>query len=301
MASFSTPRITILIDNHDVVGLTAEHGLSLWIEKGNHRILFDTGQSGAFAGNASRLGIDLQLADGIVLSHGHYDHTGGLSQALRVAHRAAVYCHPAAVTPRYSLTTTTPLSIRMPPAAQMALDRLPLNKLHWLQKDHHLNEEIGLTGPIPRTTGFEDTGGPFFLDLFGRRPDPIDDDLALWLATERGLIVVVGCAHAGLINTLDHIAHLNGGQRIRAVIGGFHLLNAAPERLERTVAALRSYSPELIVPCHCTGDAAVSCLLDAFGERVCPGTAGMICDLDRNGRLAVSYPADSIPTTTMIA
>lgn len=268
-------RITILIDNEAASGLTAEHGFSLWLEAEGRHVLFDTGQSGAFADNARILGIDLCRADSVVLSHGHYDHSGGLPAALRLAGKASVYCHPGAVSPRFSLSDGTPRSIRMPAASLMALDRLPVEQLHWLQKALLLDDGIGLTGPVPRETDYEDTGGQFFLDRRGQRPDPIGDDLALWVRTGQGLVVIVGCAHAGLVNTLHHISRSNAGMRIRAIIGGFHLLHASPLRLERTIAALRELSPALIIPCHCTGVGAVTALQAAFGDRVLPGSAGM--------------------------
>jgi 7,8-dihydropterin-6-yl-methyl-4-(beta-D-ribofuranosyl)aminobenzene 5'-phosphate synthase len=124
-------------------------------------------------------------------------------------------------------------------------------------------------------TACEDTGGPFFLDTGAHRPDPIDDDLALWIDTPTGLVVCVGCAHAGLVNTLVQVQRLTGGRRVRAVIGGFHLVNADQERLDRTIEALRTLAPDEIMPCHCTGEAAIRTLVAAFGERCGPGAAGM--------------------------
>ena len=133
----------------------------------------------------------------------------------------------------------------------------------------------GLTGPIPRLSGFEDTGGPFYLDPEGTIPDPIEDDMALWIATDRGLVVCLGCAHAGVVNTLEHIIRLTGTDRILAVIGGLHLMSAGQERLDRTVTALRRLAPDRLFPCHCTGDAAAAFLTEALGERVGRAAAGM--------------------------
>jgi 7,8-dihydropterin-6-yl-methyl-4-(beta-D-ribofuranosyl)aminobenzene 5'-phosphate synthase len=137
-----------------------------------------------------------------------------------------------------------------------------------------LTKNTNVTGPIPRETEFEDTGGAFFLDPEGTRPDPIEDDIALWIRTGEGIVLCVGCSHAGLVNTLHHVQRLADGQSIRAVIGGFHLLHAGRDRLERTLASLRPSKIDMLVPCHCTGARAVEALQGAFGKRVSPGAAG---------------------------
>jgi 7,8-dihydropterin-6-yl-methyl-4-(beta-D-ribofuranosyl)aminobenzene 5'-phosphate synthase len=152
--------------------------------------------------------------------------------------------------------------------------------MHWTELPLEIAPGAGVTGVISRLTDYEDTGGPFFLDAAGEHPDPIEDDLALWIRTEEGLVVVVGCSHAGLVNTLKTAVRLAGTSRIRAVIGGFHLLEASFSRTAQTVRALRALSPETILPCHCTGVRALETLRRAFGERVAPGAAGVICELD---------------------
>ena len=269
-------KITILVDNQAGDKLIAEHGLSLWIETGGKNILFDTGQGNALETNAQVLGVDLGKTDFLVLSHGHYDHTGGIAQVLQQAHNACVFGHSGIVQPRYAIRGGTPRSIQMLQKSMAALDRLPSQCLNWVQQPMLLSGKIGITGPVPRETGYEDTGGPFYLDPEARRTDPIDDDLALWIREDDGLIVCVGCSHAGLVNTLNHVRRLNNGLRIRAVIGGFHLLNASRARLDQTIAALRFLELEMVAPCHCTGESAVALLRDAFGERVSSGAAGMI-------------------------
>jgi len=268
-------NITILVDNEAGAGLEAEHGFSLWIDTGDRHLLFDTGQGELLLANAAALNIDLAQADGVILSHGHYDHTGGLAALLHHSHGFDLYCHPAAVHPRYSVRNHQAKCLQMPRASMAGLDRFPQEHLHWVQHPTRLAPGIGLTGPIPRETSFEDTGGPFFLDQAGQRPDPVDDDLGLWISTDSGLIVCVGCAHSGLINTLHQVLDQNPGQRIRSVIGGFHLLNADRRRMELTIKALAGMAPDQIIPCHCTGEDAVDQLRHAFG-RVCrPGMAGM--------------------------
>jgi 7,8-dihydropterin-6-yl-methyl-4-(beta-D-ribofuranosyl)aminobenzene 5'-phosphate synthase len=269
-----TTKITILVDNKAGDGLIAEHGFSLWIETGGKHILFDTGQGTALEKNSVTLGIDLAATDLLVLSHGHYDHTGGVPTCLRAAANAELYCHPGAVLPRYSLRDGTAKSLQMPPETMLAIDRFPAKRVHWVQHSLVITDTIGLTGPIPRQIACENLSEPFFLDPKGMRPDPIDDDLALWLRTERGLIVCVGCTHAGLENTLDHVQRLNKGVRIRAVIGGFHLLNAEKPQIEQAIAALRILALDQIIPCHCTGERAIAQLNTAFAAGCSLGSVG---------------------------
>ena len=285
MTSIETSRqtkITILVDNEAGAGLKTEHGFSLWLETGDKRILFDTGQGCTLMENARILGINPAAADHLVLSHGHYDHTGGLASLHYQPTKFDLHCHPGAVNPRYSIRNRILKSVQMPSEAMTALNRFPQERVHWVQQPVALSETVGLTGPIPRDTIFEDTGGLFYLDQMGHQPDLIDDELALWVRTDTGLIVFVGCAHAGLINTLQQVQRLNDFMRIRAVIGGFHLLNADRRRLELTILALRQLSPEMIIPCHCTGEDAVSTLREAFGNRCRLGMAGMSCLFDQN-------------------
>lgn len=266
--------ITVLVDNYAGDGLSAEHGLSLWIEAADKNILFDTGQGGALAPNAEKLGVDLSATDALVLSHGHYDHAGGVSRLFRTAPAVEMYCHPAAIVPRYGNRADKAKPLGMPCEALRSLDRLPSRRMHWVQDGAILTTDVGLTGYIPRHTNYEDTGGAFFLDPAMRRPDPLDDDLALWINTPEGLIVCVGCCHAGLVNTLNRAIVQSGTSRLRAVIGGFHLLDADENRLEKTVAALEELSPECIVPCHCTGTRAIEFFEKSFGMRMMKGFAG---------------------------
>jgi 7,8-dihydropterin-6-yl-methyl-4-(beta-D-ribofuranosyl)aminobenzene 5'-phosphate synthase len=272
--------ISVKVLVNDVAGrdLREEHGLALWIEVAGQRLLFDTGQGGALVANAEALGVALERADALILSHGHYDHTGGLPQLLARRPGLPVYLHPDVMAARYSLRGGEAKAIDMPEDARAALE-LQREALRWVTGPIELGEGFGLSGPIPRESGFEDTGGPFFKDRRGEQPDPIDDDLALWLRTPRGLVVIVGCSHAGLINTLRQVQRVSGEPRLHAVLGGFHLLEAQEARLARTAEALLALDPELIMPCHCTGAGAVEQLRQRLGERVRPVCAGEVLEL----------------------
>jgi len=269
-----TIRITLLADNHAAPGLASEHGLSFWIEAEDRKILFDTGQGAALTHNASALGIRPEQADLIVLSHGHYDHTGNLADLLPHAHHATLCLHPAATRPRFSIHTI-PKSIGMPPAAVAAVEAFDPARVRMLDRPMQVTDTLGITGPIPRADPREDTGGPFFYDQAGKHPDPIPDDQALWCRTDKGLVVCLGCCHAGLLNTLKHITGLTGERRIHAVIGGMHLLHASPERLAWTAEALSAYPDLVLIPCHCTGETATHFLSRQPGLIVEPGQAGI--------------------------
>jgi 7,8-dihydropterin-6-yl-methyl-4-(beta-D-ribofuranosyl)aminobenzene 5'-phosphate synthase len=226
-------NITLLVDNNADPGMVREQGFSMWIEVRGVCILFDTGQGPALRTNAEALGVRLDSADMLVLSHGHYDHTGGVPVALQNNPSLDVYCHPAAVQPRYSYVDGLARPIHMPSSALKVINTVPSLKMHWVSRPKAVSNGIGLTGPIPRINSDDATGGPFYLDPNGDRPDPIDDDLALWIETTRGLVVCVGCCHAGLINTLDYICRLTGIDTIAAVIGGFHMMQSHHRHIER--------------------------------------------------------------------
>jgi len=268
--------ITILVDNQAKDGLAAEHGFSILIRMSGRSVLCDTGQGGTLFANAEALGVDLTRPELLVLSHGHYDHTGGLPELLRINSGLKVCCHPGVSVQRFSLHAGQPVKdISMPDPARQALASLPAARRRMTGQPFELLPGLFATGEIPRRTPFEDTGGPFFLDPRGDAPDPIRDDLSVWIETPAGLVIVLGCCHSGLVNTVEYIRGVSRTGRVRGIVGGMHLLHAREERLEKTCEKLKEWSPEFVIPCHCTGEGAVAFMRSRVGECVRPGFAGM--------------------------
>ena len=273
---------TVLVENTaNRGGLLAEHGLALWVEANDRRILFDTGQGMALAHNAAKLGIDLSTATDVVLSHGHYDHTGGLLATLPAFSRTTVYAHVAAFRDRY---------VKQPDGNTRAV-RSPIESSEWLQsrvgrvaitREHpvELGEGVWLTGQIPRRTDFENVGDAFYLDQACTEPDPILDDQALYVKTADGVVVLLGCAHAGVVNTLNYVRTLTGENRIHAVLGGMHLLKTNEHRLDQTVQRLRDLDVQRIGLAHCTGFGPMATLYHELPYRCFHCVTGMRIDFE---------------------
>lgn len=271
-------KITVLVENSaGKLGVLAEHGLSFLIETGGEKILFDTGQGFVLEHNLEQLFQGLENVKTVVLSHGHYDHTGGLHTALPMMNNPAVYAHSAVTEPKFvCYPNADSRSVGMPEA-----DKNALLKSAWIQTERpaELPGGLCLTGPIPRATDFEDTGGPFYLDDACTSPDPLTDDQAAFIETGHGTVVILGCAHAGIINTLRYIQKLTDQQTIHTIIGGMHLHSASEERMEKTMEALRELNPLRMFPCHCTGFPAAARLATEFPGRVSPCPVGTVISI----------------------
>lgn len=264
-------NLTVLVDNCAVAPWVGEHGLALLLDHPAGPVLFDTGAGAALAPNGKLARLDPATIRHIVLSHGHFDHTGGLAELLPLAPQAELYFGAGVETVRYSHHPDRPIKeLTLPPKALAALRAHPENKTHPVTAFTEIAPGLLLTGPIPRVT-FEDCGGPFYLDASATHPDTLHDEIAL--LTTSG-VLIQGCCHAGILNTLAHCAHHHPEIPIRTIIGGLHLIHASPERLEKTANALNTLSLERLILLHCTGEGAIDFLKARLTCEVCVGQVG---------------------------
>ena len=263
-------KITTLSENTaDALGLLAEWGLSILVEIGDASILLDTGQTISVGHNAEALGIDLHKVDKIVLSHGHVDHTGGLLNVLvQIGKKIEIVAHPDVVCAKYSGKQEDNRKKIGLPFQMQELENLGA-KFRLSRKPIKLTPDIMTSGEIPMLTDFEqiDADRFFVKEESTWHPDELKDDLALIINTKPGLIVVLGCGHRGIINTLYHARKLTGRKEIRMVIGGCHLINSSTERIYRTIAALKELDVEKIGVSHCTGLEASAIMCQELGDR----------------------------------
>lgn len=249
-------RLSLLVDNNTMGSLHGEWGLSLFIEEGKTKVLFDVGHSQVFLANSLKMGLAIEQTNYIALSHGHYDHTWGLVHLLQFYReqdqfdyqRPTIVSHPQAFFPKYndkgwasgSLLSKEELKRNFP----MKISRQP----QWL------TSKLVYLGEIERRNDFEaqDPVGTVQLASNGVEPDYLTEDTALAFKAQEGLVIISGCAHSGICNIIEQARELCGEERILDIIGGFHLLKPTQSQMQGTIQYFKTLKPKVIHPCHCT-------------------------------------------------
>jgi len=264
--------------------LVAEHGFSVLVTVTRagreHRFLFDAGTSpDGVAENMRRLDIDPGSIEAIVCSHGHFDHTTGIDGLIRAVGRAnlPVLIHPhfwrrrRVVLPGYE-------PIELPSTSRRALDEAGFDVIEEQQPSFLFDRSVLITGEVPRTTGYEPGFPPQQAWIGGDwEPDPLvlDDQALIVNVTGRGLVVITGCGHAGVINIARYARRLTGGQPLYALLGGFHLNGPLFEPLiPRVLDELAAMNPGVLVPAHCTGWRAQHAMAARLPHAFVPNTVG---------------------------
>lgn len=257
----ATVSCTVLVDDAQAAtpGITAEHGLAFWIVADGTRILFDSGQTErVLRENARSLGIDLAAAEAAAISHGHYDHAGGIAGILEERPDLPVFLHPDALLPRFSRAADGSARAIGMPARAVRLLAGRGSATRAARGTAEIRPGIFLTGEVPRTGPPEAPTERFFLDERCTVADPFRDDQALVVDTQEGAIVFLGCSHAGVANTVTHALSLSRTGRLRALVGGMHLAQAPRPRCEQLADLLEGLHPRAVGPSHCTGSGAAA-------------------------------------------
>jgi 7,8-dihydropterin-6-yl-methyl-4-(beta-D-ribofuranosyl)aminobenzene 5'-phosphate synthase len=264
--------------------LVAEHGFSMLItvrtNGTEHRVLFDAGTSpDGVVENMRRLDIDPGSIEAIVCSHGHFDHTTGIDGLIRAVGRANL---PVLIHPHFWRRRRVRLPGRepqeIPAVSKPALEQAGFEVIEDAQPSFLLDRSLLVTGEVARTTGYEPGFPPQDAWLDGAwQPDPLvlDDQALVVNVAGKGLVVITGCGHAGIVNICRHARRLTGDQPLYAALGGFHLNCPLFEPLiPRVLDDLAAMQPQVIVPAHCTGWRAQHAMSRRFGEAFIPNTVG---------------------------
>lgn len=268
-------KITTLSENTANIGFIAEWGLSMLIEADGLRILFDTGASFTAVYNAQLLGIDFSSVDKIVLSHGHWDHTGGLFNVLkRRGEKVDIIGHPDIWAAKYTQGEKYGERYLGIPFNREQLEGLGA-RFHLTKEPVWITDNIVTSGEIPMVTEYEEIDSYLYVKENGVfKPDHLADDLAIAINTELGLIIILGCCHRGIINTIHHFQEITGQYQVNCVIGGIHLMDASPERLAKTVTDLKQIGVQRLGVSHCTGFEASSRMAQEFPDTFFLNNAG---------------------------
>lgn len=273
-------RLTVVVNNAVTPAspLLGEHGLSMWLEHQGLNLLYDTGRGRALLPNLEALNLDPASLDAVVLSHGHYDHSGGLAELLKLRGRPTpVWCHPAAFGLHLVQDQPAPREVG-PRLSQAQYEELGA-VFHWARGNSQPWPGVTLLTDIPRRTAFE-APAPELLTRRGDAliPDPLEDDLALLVLGAKGPAVLTGCAHAGALNVLA-AAREAAGRPLALLAGGTHLGPAPAAQQEASLKALAAAPGLQVAAGHCTGLSMAGRLQAALGPRFRHLEAGRVLEL----------------------
>jgi 7,8-dihydropterin-6-yl-methyl-4-(beta-D-ribofuranosyl)aminobenzene 5'-phosphate synthase len=274
-------RITILCENSVIVpfGVIGEHGFAAFVETENGNFLFDTGQGKGILQNADILGKDLSTIKYLVISHGHYDHTLGIPQVLLKKSPLDIYAHPDIFLDRFWIKDNMPPKFIGIPYKQSYLESLGAN-FKFIKDFTEIEKGIFLSGEVPRKTDYEKVDQNMKLLIDGKyQQDNLKDDYSLAIKTSKGLVILLGCAHAGMVNILNYFIEKTGVDKIYAVIGGTHLGFATDEQIENTLKVLDKYNIEKLGVSHCTGLAISAKLFNILKDRFFFASVGAIVEI----------------------
>lgn len=273
-------KVTILVDNIGEEPLQSEHGFSIKMELNDKKILFDTGQGEALFINAKILGIALDDLDILILSHGHYDHSGNIKKIIEMNPLIDFYAHPDCLKSRISYYEGKPVKyVSLTEENIKAINSLPENQKHWCIDETEILPGVWVTGTIERKNDYEDTGGAFYTDSLCTSPDLLPDDMSLWIEKEDSLTIICGCCHSGLQNTVEKILSLTKRSSIDTIIGGLHLVKADENRIKKTISFIKTQEIGTLIGAHCTSEKAVSKLKEKLGKQVALGKVGLTLKL----------------------
>ncbi len=278
-------RVTVLCENTIGVpipkGLMGEHGLSFLIE-GNHSVLYDTGQGVGILNNMALLGKNAPAIDKIIISHGHYDHTGGLMPVLKQRKSAVpVYIHSDAFQNKIASIETPNGNFEIPIGFQHTKKDYEACGAEFRFVDHFtkIDNHIYAISDIERPEGWKTWDVRLkYKDDDSILDDPFDDDLSLLLETDSGPVVLLGCAHAGVVEILNDLSGKTGYTEFHAIIGGTHLGSAPEDYVNRAMETFKQYNVKVVGTSHCTGFHASSKIMSHFKDEFVVASVGSVFD-----------------------